>query len=230
VLGYPDGERVPRDEMLGMVSRIARAVRVPVTADLEAGYGSAGATVEAALRAGAVGMNLEDGRRDEKALATVEEHAASVREARAAADRLGVHFVINARTDVYLARVGPEAERFDHALRRAAAYLAAGADCIFVPGVRDAETIGRLAAAIRGPLNVLAGPGTPPVAKLASLGVARVSAGSNPMRAALTAARRAVEEMRDRGTYSFAEGILTHAEVNALLADRKPQRLGGQTR
>jgi 2-methylisocitrate lyase-like PEP mutase family enzyme len=230
VLGYPDGERVPRDEMLGMVSRIARAVRVPVTADLEAGYGSAGATVEAALRAGAVGMNLEDGRRDEKALATVEEHAASVREARAAADRLGVHFVINARTDVYLARVGPEAERFDHALRRAAAYLAAGADCIFVPGVRDAETIGRLAAAIRGPLNVLAGPGTPPVAKLASLGVARVSAGSNPMRAALTAARRAVEEMRDRGTYSFAEGILTHAEVNALLSDRKPQRLGGQTR
>jgi 2-methylisocitrate lyase-like PEP mutase family enzyme len=230
VLGYPDGERVPRDEMLGMVSRIARAVRVPVTADLEAGYGSAGATVEAALRAGAVGMNLEDGRRDEKALATVEEHAASVREARAAADRLGVHFVINARTDVYLARVGPEAERFDHALRRAAAYLAAGADCIFVPGVRDAETIGRLAAAIRGPLNVLAGPGTPPVAKLASLGVARVSAGSNPMRAALTAARCAVEEMRDRGTYSFAEGILTHAEVNALLSDRKPQRLGGQTR
>ncbi len=223
VLGYPDGERVPRDEMLGMVSRIARAVRVPVTADLEAGYGSVGATVEAALRAGAVGMNLEDGRRDETALATVEEHAASVREARAAADRLGVHFVINARTDVYLARVGPEAERFDHTLRRAAAYLAAGADCIFVPGVRDAETIGRLAAAIRGPLNVLAGPGTPPVAKLASLGVARVSAGSNPMRAALTAARRAVEEMRDRGTYSFAEGILTHAEVNALLADRKPR-------
>jgi 2-methylisocitrate lyase-like PEP mutase family enzyme len=221
VLGYADGERVPRDEMLDMVSRIVRAVRVPVTADLEAGYGSVGATVEAALRAGAVGMNLEDGRGG-TALATVEEHAASVREARAAADRIGVHFVINARTDVYLARVGPEAERFDHALRRAAAYLAAGADCIFVPGVRDAETIGRLAAAIRGPLNILAGPGTPPVATLLSLGVARVSAGSAPMRAALTTARRAAEEMRDRGTFSFAEGILTHAEVNALLAGRKP--------
>jgi 2-methylisocitrate lyase-like PEP mutase family enzyme len=89
--------------------------------------------------------------------------------------------------------------------------------------VRDAETIGRLAAAIRGPLNVLAGPGTPPVAKLASLGVARVSAGSAPMRAALTAARSAAEEMRDRGTFSFTEGILTHAEVNALLADRTPR-------
>jgi 2-methylisocitrate lyase-like PEP mutase family enzyme len=222
VLGYPDGEHVPRDEMLGMVSRIARAVRVPVTADLEAGYGSAGATVEAALRAGAVGMNLEDGRH-QTGLATLEEHSASVREARAAADRLGVHFVINARIDVYLARVGPEAERFDHTLRRAAAYLAAGADCIFVPGLRDADTIGRLAAAIRGPLNVLAGPGTPPVAKLASLGVARVSAGSAPMRAALTAARSAAEEMRDRGTFSFTEGILTHAEVNALLADRTPR-------
>src|ERR1700682_3437570 len=97
VLGYPDGQRVPRDEMLEMVSRIVRAVRVPVTADLEAGYGSVGATVEAALRAGAVGMNLEDSR-GEGALATVEEHAASVREARAAADPLGVPLCTNSAT------------------------------------------------------------------------------------------------------------------------------------
>src|SRR5438132_6341782 len=89
VLGYPDGERVPRGEMLEMVARIARAVRVPVTADLEAGYGSVGETVEAALRAGAVGMNLEDGR-DESALVTIEEQVGRVREARAAAGRAGV--------------------------------------------------------------------------------------------------------------------------------------------
>ena len=92
---------------------------------------------------------------------------------------------------------------------------------IFVPGVRDAETIGRLVRAIDGPLNVLAGPGTPAVSMLAALGVARVSAGSGTMRAALTAGLRAIEEMRDSGTYGFTENILTHAEVNALLSPAK---------
>jgi 2-methylisocitrate lyase-like PEP mutase family enzyme len=217
VLGYADGERIPREEMLGMVARIARAVRVPVTADLEAGYGDAAGTVEAALEAGAVGMNFEDATAEGR-LVSPEAHAARVAEARAAADRHGVPFVINARTDVYLLRIGEERDRLAHALERARAYLAAGADCIFVPGVRDADTIGRLAKEIAGPLNILAGPGTPKVATLAALGVARVSAGSGPMRAALTAGKRAAEEMRDGGTFGFAEGILTHAEVNALLS------------
>jgi len=219
-LGFPDGERIDRAEMLEMVSRIARAVRVPVTADLEAGYGDAGATVEAALQAGAVGMNLEDGLAS-GGLATREAQAAQVRAARAAADRHGVPFVINARTDVYFESVGEARDRFAQTIERARAYLAAGADCIFVPGVRDADTIGKLAKAIEGPLNVLAGPGALPVAALADLGVARVSLGSGPMRAALTAFRRAAEEVRDRGTYGFTENILTHAQVNALLA---PQR------
>ena len=219
VLGHPDGERIDRGEMLEMVARIARAVRVPVTADLEAGYGDAGATVEAALRAGAVGMNLEDGL-PSGGLATSEEHAAQVRAARAAADRRGVPFVINARVDVYLQGVGAERDRFAHTLDRARACLAAGADCIFVPGVRDADTIGKLAKAIEGPLNILAGPGAPPVAALAEMGVARVSLGSGPMRAALTAFRRAAEEVRDRGSYGFTADILTHAQVNALLARR----------
>ncbi len=217
VLGYADGQRIRRDEMLEMVARITRAVRVPVTADLEAGYDDPGATVEAALRAGAVGMNFEDSEAD-GSLTGIDAQAQRIRTARAAADRHGVPFVINARTDVYFVRGGEESDRFERAVERARAYVQAGADCIFVPGVRDAPLIGRLVQAIPAPINVLAGPGTPPVATLQALGVARVSAGSGPMRAALTAGRRAAEERRDRGTFSFSEGILTHAEVNALLS------------
>ncbi len=215
-LGYRDGEQIPREEMLHVVARIAQAVRVPVTADLEGGYGDPAGTVEAALRAGAVGMNLEDGSHDQAPLAGIEAQAAKIRAARAAADRLGVPFVINARTDVYLQRGGDE--RFAQAVQRARAYLAAGADCIFVPGVRDAETIGRLADAIDAPLNVLAGAGSPDVATLFRLGVARVSTGPGLMRTALTAARRAAEELRDHGSYGFAEGNITGPELDKLLA------------
>ncbi len=218
VLGYPDGERIPRDEMLGMVARIARAVKVPVTADLEAGYGDPGGTVEAALEAGAVGMNLEDGLARGPGLTETGEQAKRIAAARAAADRHGVHFVINGRTDVFLRGIGEERDRLAHALDRARAYLAAGADCIFIPGVKDAATIGKLAGGIEGPINVLGTVGTPSVAALAALGVARVSAGPGPMRAALTAGKRAAEEMRDRGTFGFADGILSGPEVSALLA------------
>jgi 2-methylisocitrate lyase-like PEP mutase family enzyme len=220
VLGYADGERIGRDEMLEMVARIARAVRVPVSADLEAGYGDPAQTVEAALRAGAVGMNLEDSTAEDT-LVDLPAQVAKVKAARAAAHRAGVPFVINARTDVYLLGIGEKQNRLAHSLDRARAYLAAGADCIFVPGVRDAETIGRLVQGIDGPLNVLAGPGMPDVATLSKLGVARVSAGSGTMRAALTTGLRAAEEMRDRGTFGFTANILTHAEVNALLSRTK---------
>lgn len=217
VLGYADGERIPRGEMLEMVARIVRAVRAPVTADLEAGYGDPGATVEAALEAGAVGMNLEDGTAA-GGLTDTAEQARRIAAARAAAQAHGVHFVINARTDVFLKRIGEEPDRLAHALDRARAFLAAGADCIFVPGVVDPAIIGKLAAGIQGPLNILGVPGSPPIAALAALGVARVSAGQGPMRAALAAGKRAAEEMRDRGTFGFAEGILTSADLNALLS------------
>ena len=218
VLGYPDGEVISRGEMLDMVARIARAVRIPVTADLESGYGDAGGTVEAALRAGAVGMNLEDGTGETPPLVTIAEHVEAIRAARAAADRVGVHFVINARTDVYLAQVGEEKDRLAHSIERGRAYLAAGADCVFVPGLRDAETIGKLAKALGGPLNILGMPGGPDVRTLASLGVARVSTGPFPMRAALAVAKHAAEELRDRGTYTFAEGGIPGPELNKLLA------------
>jgi 2-methylisocitrate lyase-like PEP mutase family enzyme len=132
-----------------------------------------------------------------------------------------VSLVVNARTDVYLRGIGEPGERFEHAVRRANAYRAAGADCLFVPGVRDAETIGRLARAINGPLNVLAGPGMPPVAELGRLGVVRVSVGSGPMTATLTLVRRIAQELKGTGTYSaFTEGAVPYAEWNRLMGER----------
>jgi 2-methylisocitrate lyase-like PEP mutase family enzyme len=218
-LGYPDGQRIPRDEMIAAAGRIARAVRVPVTADLEAGYGDPGGTVEAALAAGVVGMNLEDATEDAQApLLDVAVAADHVRRARAAADRAGVPFFINARTDVYLRQVGEASTRLERALERARAYLAAGASGIFVPGVDDAEAIGALARGIEGPLNVLARSTLPSIADLQRLGVARVSMGSGAACIAFTAFRSAIEDLRERGTFACLKGVATHADLNRLLS------------
>ena len=217
--GYPDGERISRGDMLEAVCRIVAAVDVPVTADMEAGYGetaeAAAATAEGVLAAGAIGLNLEDASADR--LLEIAAHSARVRAVRRVAEDAGVPLVINARTDVYLLAVGTPETRFAEAVRRANAYREAGADCLFIPGVRDAETIGRLVESIHGPINVLAGAGTPPAGELQRLGVARISTGSGPMRASLTLVRQFAEELR-QGTYdSFTKDVLSYADVNRLM-------------
>jgi len=217
--GYPDDERISRGDMLEAVCRIVAAVDVPVTADMEAGYGetaeAAAATAEGVLAAGAIGLNLEDASADR--LLEIAAHSARVRAVRRVAEDAGVPLVINARTDVYLLAVGAPETRFAEAVRRANAYREAGADCLFVPGVRDAETIGRLVESIHGPINVLAGAGTPPAGELQRLGVARISTGSGPMRASLTLVRRIAEEL-GQGTYdSFTKDVLSYADVNRLM-------------
>jgi 2-methylisocitrate lyase-like PEP mutase family enzyme len=127
--------------------------------------------------------------------------------------------VINARTDIFLDAIGDEATRFDRAVERLNAYLGAGADCVFAPGVRDRDTIARLAKAVRGPLNILAFAGAPAVEELQALGVARMSVGSGPMRATLGLVDRMARELREHGTYaSMTEGAIPYAEVNRLLA------------
>lgn len=225
-LGYPDGERIPRDEMLGVVERVARAVSVPVTADLEAGYGPRASdvaeTVRLAIGAGAVGMNLEDcieergGGADQ--LLPIDAATERVVAARTAADAANIPFVINARTDVFLRNVGDPATRLGHAVERANAYRAAGADSLFVPGVRDAETIGALAREIDGPLNVVVGPGTPSLGELGRLGVARVSLGAGAMRAALGMLVRATTALAETGTFdAFVSGALSSVDLNDLM-------------
>ncbi|MGH9396256.1 MAG: isocitrate lyase/PEP mutase family protein [Terriglobia bacterium] len=221
-LGYPDGQRIPRSEMLDVVGKIARTVSVPVSADMEAGYASTpkgvAETARAVIAAGAIGMNFEDGTgiRD-RPLEALDLQVEKIRAIREAANSLGVHLVLNARTDVYLAQAGEPSTQADEAIRRANAYRQAGADCLFIPGVADAETIAMLAHEIHGPINILAGPSTPPALELERLGVARMSTGSGPMRATMTLVRRIARDLRETGRIkSFIQGSITHTEANRL--------------
>jgi 2-methylisocitrate lyase-like PEP mutase family enzyme len=219
-LGYPDGQRIPREEMLGAVHRVAAKVRVPVTADVEAGYGDspedAARTAREVVEAGAVGMNLEDAAGDAEHplldLALQVERVKAVRET-----RQDIGIVLNARTDVYLRQVGAPEKRYEEALQRLAAYRDGGADCLFVPGLQDAGTIGRLVRDLRYPVNILAGPGSPPVAKLQELGVARISLGSGPMRAALGLFRKIAEELKSSGTCEALAGAISYAELDRMM-------------
>jgi 2-methylisocitrate lyase-like PEP mutase family enzyme len=221
-LGYPDGERIPREEMMARIARIARAVHVPVTADVESGYGSTpehvAKTTRELIQAGVVGMNLEDasGRRDQP-LSSLELAVEKIRAAREAAVQMQAQIVVNARTDVYLLAGGNPDADYSEASRRLLAFRDAGADCVFAPGLKDAETIGRLAKAVECPLNILAGEGTPSIPELAKLGVARVSVGSGPIRATLGLLRRVAEQLKTSGTYSAMEGAVPHSEMNKLL-------------
>src|SRR5438552_15788199 len=159
--GYPDGQRIPRDEMLDVVARIARAVRVPVTADLEAGYGTTAKDMaemtKAAIDAGAIGMNLEDVTGDdERSHVALPLQVEKIRVVRETATSIGVPLLLNARTAHYLMPVGPEATRSVRHLERLRAYRDAGADCLFAPGVYDCETIAKLVKAVEAPVNNLA--------------------------------------------------------------------------
>jgi 2-methylisocitrate lyase-like PEP mutase family enzyme len=225
-LGYPDGQRISREQMLAVIARIAKAVRVPVTADVEAGYGKspedAGRTARAVVEAGAVGMNLEDAIRDSPSvLVELPLQLEKIRAVREMASRLRVPLVLNARTDMYLLQIGDPAERYDETVRRLSAFREAGADCVFAPGLRDAPTIGRLVADLKCPINILAGPGSPSVPELSKLGVARVSLGSATMRATVGCLRRIAQELKATGTYSNLEDAPSHAEMNRMM-ERKP--------
>ncbi|MCG6494953.1 isocitrate lyase/phosphoenolpyruvate mutase family protein [Kitasatospora sp. A2-31] len=213
-LGSADGDAADRDEVLAQTALVVRAVELPVTADLESGYGATsaevGETVAGLLATGAVGVNLEDAHRSPA------EAAERIAAARGAASNAGIDLFVNGRTDVFLRGIGEPAGRLDEAVARLRAYVEAGAGGGFVPGVTDPETIAALVAAVPAPLNVLAGPGSPSVSELAKLGVARVSLGPGLAKAAYAAVRRAAEEVYGSGTYTALDGGLTYQELNAL--------------
>lgn len=223
-LGYPDGQRVSRGQMLEVVARIAHAVRVPVTADMEAGYGTTakdmGETAKALIAAGAIGMNLEDVTGEDESLhVNMTLQVEKIRAIRETASSLGVPLVLNARTDIYLMPIGPAETRFDHTVERLRAYRQAGADCLFAPGLRDGETIRKLVAALDGPLNILLMPGGPSLGELEKMGVARASAGSAVMRATLSLVQRFGKELMQAGSCDFLfDGTIPHVELNRLLS------------
>lgn len=221
-LGVPDGDRLDRGRAMEAIARVTATVAVPVSADIESGFAPDAAgvtdTVRAVLAAGAVGVNIEDALYGGAGvLRSVAEQSERIAAARAAADAEGVALFINARTDTFLRGAGG----VDATLERAAAFRAAGADGIFVPGAVDPGTVKELADGIDAPLNVLVGSGAPPVAELAALGVARVSAGSGVALAAYAVVRRAARELLDTGTYDTQRGGLDYGELNSLLGRGK---------
>ncbi len=221
-LGYPDGQRISREEMIARIGRIVRSIKVPVTADIEWGYGSTteeiSRTTREVIEAGAVGLNLEDttGRADQPLL-NLERAVEKIKAVREAAAGLHMPLVVNARTDIYLLAGGNPDADYQEAARRLLAFRDAGADCVFAPGLKDAETIARLVKAVECPLNILAVPGTPSIAELEKLGVARVSVGSGFMRATLGLLRRAAAELKSAGTYAALADGIPYAEINKLL-------------
>ncbi|GAA1178168.1 2-methylisocitrate lyase-like PEP mutase family enzyme [Kitasatospora gansuensis] len=213
--GVADGGGLDLAGSLAQTELVVRSVDVPVTADLEDGLAEdapgVGRTVTELLALGAVGMNLEDSRA--AGLRPVAEAAERVAAARAAADAAGIRLYLNARTDVFLFGTGA----VEDAIERARAYLAAGADGIFVPGPTDPAVITELLAALPGVrLNVGGGAGAPNVADMARLGVARISLGPGLARVAYAAVRRAAEEVYGSGSYDSLTGGLEYGELNAL--------------
>ena len=226
-LGYADGEAAPWDEVVGQTARIARAVSVPVTADIEAGFGATpeavGRSITDIIGAGAVGVNLEDGMSGPTPIRPVEDAVARIGAAREAARAAGVPIVINARTDLYLKQIGNEASRFDEAVARGKAYLAACADCFYPITLRDSATIGRLVKALGAPININVRAGYPSVAELEALGVARVTTATQITLMALATTRQIAREIKTTGRFDAINPAIGHPEIQQLF----PPKRGG---
>jgi 2-methylisocitrate lyase-like PEP mutase family enzyme len=221
-LGYRDGQHMRRELMIEAIERIVRVVECPVTADIEAGYGNSIEevlqTVKAVITTGAVGINIEDSlKQQEKALADVAYQVELIKALRELATSMDVPFVINARVDVFILAIGEQESRFEYAVRRANAYLQAGADCVYPIGVLDRTLIVDLVKAINGPLNIMGGSPGPTLPELAQLGVARVSLAGSLMRSILGHLKAIAHELYESGSYTKMEAeMLSGKEFREL--------------
>ncbi|MFI2205452.1 isocitrate lyase/phosphoenolpyruvate mutase family protein [Streptomyces sp. NPDC020192] len=227
--GRPDGHGLSRDEMAEAVRRIAAVVDVPVSADVEGGYGpgaeDVAATVRAVIEAGAVGVNLEDSLAPGGPLHDVPAHAVRLRAARSAAEEAGLPGLwINARTDVFLFGIGAPEDRLVDVLSRAKAYADAGADSLFVPGLVDLDTVAELVRRSPLPVNVLAGPGAPSVTGFEAVGVRRISVGTALAQTAYGAVQRAATELLGAGTYDAMAGAVDFGTVNSAVGTARTVR------
>jgi len=223
-LGYSDGQQISREMLVEATARITRVVECPVTADIEAGYGDSIAevlqTVQAIIEAGAVGFNIEDSSsQPRKALVDVSYQVELIKALRELAASLDIPFVINARVDVFLLPAGALGSPIEEAVQRANAYLQAGAYCVYPIGYLQREVIADLVGAIDGPVNILGGSPAPELSDLQSLGVARVSFASRPMRSVLGHLRAIAHELLEHGSYASMEsGALSSPELASLFA------------
>ncbi|HWE72182.1 MAG TPA: isocitrate lyase/phosphoenolpyruvate mutase family protein [Stellaceae bacterium] len=222
-LGYADGEKTPWNEVVEATSKIAAAVSVPVTADIEAGYSKAPEDVARHVveiaQAGAAGANLEDGAGG--GLRSIEDAAARIAATRRAVTDAGLDLVINARTDVYLHGSGDAAARLEETIKRGKAYLAAGADCIYVFALTDLATITSITRALAAPVNIIGRAGTPPLAALEAAGVARVSIATGATLATASLVQQLAKDLRAKGDFSMLEHRMTRAEAQQLFGQQK---------
>lgn len=222
-LGYADGERAPLAEVTAAIRRMVRVTPLPLSVDFESGYGESPEAVAASVReviaAGAVGINLEDGIRHER-LRSSDDAARRIAAAREAARAAGVPIVINARVDLWIvASDASTDERVEEALRRARAYLSAGADCIYPIALAEPEVIARFCLALDAPVNIGVRAGMPGVAELARLGVARISTATRLAALALSCAREAARELRCDGSLDRLQSPFGYPDMQRLMAD-----------
>ena len=224
-LGYPDGEGAPWAEVVAATRRIVRVVDVPVSADIEAGFGVTPADVFSNVRemiaAGVVGINIEDSDlRAKGTLRPIEDSVERVRAARRAAIESGVPLVLNARTDVFHHNIGEAKDRPAEAHRRARAYLDAGADCIFLFGHPELEVVAELAKSIKAPINIVGRVGMPGMGELERLGVARVSTASGPAMAALSTVRNVARALFEGRRFDSLTSDVKRADLQKWFTDK----------
>jgi 2-methylisocitrate lyase-like PEP mutase family enzyme len=223
--GYPDSQVIQLSEMLGVITGIVNAVHVPVTVDIEAGYGNTLDEILDSVRkiiaTGIVGINIEDSIDLSPVLVDETEFCERISAIRALSNSLGFHLVINARTDSFYTSSGSQREKLSESIKRGNKYREAGADCIFVQPVWDKETIATLVKEIDAPINILSNPGMsagvpPSVRELQDLGVARLSLGSSVMKATLALIKKVANELSEKGTYGTLLEALTPLPDAAL--------------
>ena len=224
-LGYPDSQVIQLHEMIQVITGIVNAVNIPVTVDIEAGYGKnldeIISSVEKIIATGIVGINIEDSIDLNPVLTDVTEFCERIAAIRAYSESHGFHLVINARTDSFYTSPGTPKENLSESIKRGNKYREAGADCIFVQPVWEKEMISTLVKEINAPVNILANPGIgaglpPSVRELQDLGVARLSLGSSVMKATLSLIKNVADELSENGTYRFLSDALTPLSGSAL--------------
>ena len=228
-MGYSDGEQIKLETMLELVARIVRSVNVPVTADFEAGYSDTPEglqeNISRLLDTGAVGINFEDGLDDSSRLRPIAEQIERIQAAREAAERRGVHLVINARADSFFADgFASDEDRVEDVITRSNAYLKAGADCVYPIGRGDKETLVILRKRISAPINVLATAKTASLKELQELGINRVSFGPYIFRSLLAKSAAMYDEIKNMGGYDIViTGMFSSGDIQPFLASgREP--------
>jgi len=222
-LGYSDGENLPFEKMIEALKSIVNSVDIPVSADIEAGYGKSVEevidNVKQVILAGVVGINLEDGTGNpNEPILDISMQVKKIAAIKELSQSLNMPLFINARTDLYWLKIGDPSLQFQSAIKRVKAYEEAGADCIFIPGVTNIDTIKNFREEISCPINLLVGSDTPSLNELSKIGIERVSSGSAPFRATITLLKEISEAIMNSGNFTpMIDDVITYDDMTELL-------------